>query len=264
MAHVILGGILLGVSMMTAVTARAAQEDATSQRDLVIILPGLGDSREGRRHMAKFGEEIAPRGFDVLVPEYIARRGVEQTVANLRHVLDQAKLDHYHKVHFFSYIIGTWSLNLVLKDKVIPNLGHIVSDRSPLQERAPAVVSRRIGLPTRIMMGRVVKDFSRTPYPPLHLPPDTHIGLLIENRATSLIRMFKNTTLAMGPLSWDPADLHQPHHDLLFTPLNHDEMYVNFDVIGPELLHFFQTGRFSDGARRTPLPGDPFRKHIGE
>jgi hypothetical protein len=35
-------------------------------------------------------------------------------------------------------------------------------------------------------------------------------------------------------------------------------MYLNFDQIGPELLHFYRNGRFSEEARRTPYEGDPF------
>ncbi len=40
--------------------------------------------------------------------------------------------------------------------------------------------------------------------------------------------------------------------------LDHDEMDDTFETIGPELIHFFSTGRSTEGAAREPLDGDPF------
>lgn len=227
--------------------------------DLVIVLPGLGDSKKGRRHMAEWGEQTP--GYTVVVPDYIERESVDASVASLEAFLEETDLTAYDEVHVFAYILGTWALNLYLEDHELPGLSSVVFNRSPIQERAPAVVHKRLTCATRIAFGPVLGDMADIPYPPVTLPEGVASGFIIENRATSLMRHFKRTALKMfGPLDWSVQALQHPVDDHLYTWVNHDEMYVSFDVIGPELLHFFEHGRFSDQAQREPSELDPWRR----
>ena len=49
----------------------------------------------------------------------------------------------------------------------------------------------------------------------------------------------------------------QRYDDCLYLPMNHDELYVRFADVWPELLAFIRTGRFTSTANRTPPTGDP-------
>ena len=44
----------------------------------------------------------------------------------------------------------------------------------------------------------------------------------------------------------------------MYVDLNHDELYVRFADVWPDVLAFIRSGRFSSGANRTPPSGDPF------
>jgi hypothetical protein len=109
----------------------------------------------------------------------------------------------------------------------------------------------------KILAGPMMKEFSRTPYPSLD-NRRIRVGLLIESKATKLIRRHKKTALSLGPIRWDTPSFQQTADDVHYTWLNHDDMYSRFDVIGPEIWHFIQHGRFSAAAQRVPFTDDPF------
>jgi hypothetical protein len=46
----------------------------------------------------------------------------------------------------------------------------------------------------------------------------------------------------------------------MYVFLHHDEMYYSFDVVGEDILAFYERGRFTDDARRVPCTEDPFRR----
>jgi hypothetical protein len=43
----------------------------------------------------------------------------------------------------------------------------------------------------------------------------------------------------------------------LYLDMNHDELYVRFAEIWPDLLSFIRTGRFTSSADRTPPQDSP-------
>ena len=139
------------------------------------------------------------------------------------------------------------------------NLCSIIYDRSPLQERAPRVVSERMKWLGKMAVGNVVVDISGIPYPTIE-KSNLRIGIIVESKATSIIRFFRKTTMSYGPIDWDNLDFKQDHDDLIFTRLNHDEMYYRFDLVGKDILHFLKSGSFREDARRTSFDWDPFEK----
>lgn len=232
--------------------------NAAAAEDLVVILPGLGDSKKGRKEMAAWGDSLP--GYTVVVPDYIPRDSVQHSTENLAEFFEQTDTSAYEEVHVFAYIMGTWSLNLYLQEHEIPGLRSVVYDRSPIQERAPSVVHRRIRCLTRVMFGPILGDLAGIAYPTYQAPEGVNTGLVIENRATSLMRTFKGTVEDMGPVTWDLDQFEHESDDAFYTWVNHDEMYLNFETIGPELLYFFENGRFTEGAQREPSELDPWRK----
>lgn len=230
---------------------------AKSEREAILILPGLGDSRKGRNAQEEF---FSNRGYDVYIPDFLDRKSFESSVANLANFYEEYGLNEYRKVHAFCYILGAFAINRVIDQMDHHNIATIVYDRSPLQERAPRVVVDRISVIGQIAAGKVVKDFSTVEYLPM-TDTSVQVGILIESKATVLIKTFKNTALSYGPVSWEPEDLNQFYDDHHYTWLNHAQMYTRFDVIGDEVMSFIRYGKFTNNAVKEPYNWDHFKKY---
>ena len=228
-----------------------------SEKEALIILPGIGDSRKGRRHQKKYFENV---GYDLYIPDYIDRRSYEGTIDRFTKLYDEYRLGEYKKVHIFSYILGSYVLNEFINESGKKNIKTIVYNRSPLQERAPRVVVETFPLVTKIFAGKVLHDFSRVIYKPI-LNDEVNIGVIVENKATPLIRRFKKKAMSYGPIDWNNLDLNQSYDELIYTPLNHDEMYYSFDVVGLDILEFIKYSKFTKEGRHKPYEWDPFEKN---
>jgi hypothetical protein len=228
-----------------------------SQKEAILILPGFGSKLHGNKDQKKYFSQTE---YDLFIPDYISRKSVEKSVDYVTRFMEKHHLSDYAKIHVFSYIVGSWTINSWILQHPKHNIASIVYDRSPLQERAPLVLVKDSPFLIRILAGPIMREFSQTPYPPIP-KSDIKMGILVEGKATKLIRRHQRTTLAIGPIRWDLEQFNQAHDDALYTWLNHDDMYERFDVIGADILFFFKHGHFTDTARRIPLEGDPFEKH---
>ncbi|MBX7057591.1 MAG: hypothetical protein K1X75_05955 [Leptospirales bacterium] len=207
--------------------------------------------------MQRFAEIARPHGYDVYVADYIRRDGLAESREALHTFVREQSLEGYRALHVFAFIAGAWSLNALLQERPLPNLRSLIYDRSPLQERAPAIAAQELSLPARILYGQVLFDLAQTPYP---VPPPTghlRLGLLIEAQASPLLRRYRAEAEAMGPISFAPQSFQQSFADAIYVDMHHDAMYIHFDALASELLHFFDHGVFSPAANRRP-PDDPF------
>jgi hypothetical protein len=231
-----------------------------AEREMIVVLLGLGGGASERRSIKRF---LKNKGYDIYIPDYISRKSVEESVLNLKENFDEINVYEYGKIHIFAYILGSWTINLYLQKYELNNLCTIIYDRSPLQERAPYLVSENIPFITRILMGRIVKDLSQIEYPPL-TKKDIKVGLIIENRATGILRIFKKKAIAMGPMYWEVDSLHERYDDFFYTWLNHNQMYDKIDNIDDEIFYFLEHDSFSQKARKEVYEGDPFLKYTEE
>ncbi len=227
-----------------------------AEKEAILVLPGVGDSKKRRKHQKAFFEKM---DYDLFIPDYIERKSYVSTLENLSKFYEDQNLGDYKKVHVFSYILGSWILNEYINKNGHQNIATIVYDRSPLQERAPQVAVDKMPLLTKIIKGKIIKDLTEHPYPSID-QKDIRIGIIVENKATRLIRIFKKKTLSYGPINWNNLNFDQSHDDLMFTKLNHDQMYFSFDVIGTDIMHFIEHGSFSTNARRDCYNWDVFEK----
>jgi len=234
----------------------AQPESAKSAKSAILILPGFGDSPKKRKAQKAFFEN---KGHDVYIPDFHHRKSIDLTVDKLERFMTHHQLESYESVHVYSYILGAWVLNQYLAKTEITNIKTIIYDRSPLQERAPKTIVARLGLVGRMLKGKVLKEMSLTPYTPM-TNDAINVGIIIECKATKIIKIFKRKALSYGPIVWDPAYLKQAHNDAIYVPLDHNEMYTRFDVIGTELLYFIEHGAFPSESRRTKWDFDPFEK----
>ena len=60
--------------------------------------------------------------------------------------------------------------------------------------------------------------------------------------------------------SKDHFGIERNYDDYFHTWLDHDLMYRRFDVIGEEILFFFQNGIFTKNAKKSKYDFDPFKK----
>jgi pimeloyl-ACP methyl ester carboxylesterase len=229
--------------------------------ELILILPGLGMKRAALDHVQRFAETADSAGFDLLLADFRSRWSVDAGVEKLHDFLEQQGLSRYERVHVFAYILGGYTFNRYLERFPMPNLGNVVYDRSPLQELAPRLATTGwFSVLTYIGVGPVVADLRATPYSPLPSSEERKIGLIVENRATQFVRKRRKRALALRPLTFEPDSLGQEYDSVYHVRFNHDEMYTNYRVFGPELLRFFRFGDFSASVPRQPLGIDPFSK----
>lgn len=232
-------------------------EISRSEKEALIILPGLRDVKKGRKYQNKYFNNV---GYDLYIPYYIDKDSFDGTVKKFTQFYEDQKLGEYKKVHVFAYVLGSWVINIFINEHGLGNISTIVYDRSPLQERAPKVIVEKIPCIGKLLAGQVLKDFSLLSYPSIP-KKGLKIGILVESKATPLIRHFRKTTINMGPIDWNNLNFNQDYDDLIFTRLNHDEMYYSFDEIGSDILHFIKNGVFTKEARREWFDWDPFEKY---
>ncbi len=223
----------------------------------MLILPGFGDSGKGRKHQKDFFGDV---GYDLYIPDFTDRKSFEGTLQNINEFYYNHELDKYSKVHVFSYIMGSWVINSFINENGKKNISTIVYDWSPLQERAPKIIAEKMPLLGIMKVGKVLVDLSNLEYPPIE-KQGISIGIIVESKATPLIRIFKKQALSYGKLNWSAASFNQVHDDLIYTRLNHDQMYILFDVIGEDILNFIKFGKFKEASQRTPYDWDIFSKN---
>ena len=224
------------------------------EKEAILILPGFGSKIQGTLHIADF---FFNKGYDIYIPDYISRKSIEKCVTNLDKFIISYKLKEYKKIHVFSYIIGSWTLNTWINNNPINNIATIIYDRSPLQERAPYALVKDVPLLIRIISGKIMKEFSVTKYPTI-AKNNLNIGIIIESKATKLLAKHKKSALDVGPVNWDVTNLNQNYTDKFYITLNHDQMYYRFDVSGNEIFYFIKNNKFTETAKRHPYTEDPF------
>ena len=70
----------------------------------------------------------------------------------------------------------------------------------------------------------------------------------------------KKSSYEYGEYSFEVQKIEKNYDDYFHTWLDHDLMYRRFDVIGKEILFFFENGMFTENAKRTKYDFDPFKK----
>lgn len=225
-------------------------------KEAILILVGFGSKIQGTKEIASY---FFNKGYDIFIPDYISRSSILNSVENLNNFILTYKLKQYKKIHVFSYIIGSWTLNNWIYNNPKNNIESIIYDRSPLQERAPYALIKDYKYLISIVFGNIMKEFSTSPYPPI-IKNKINIGLIIESTPTKLIIKHKKSTLSLGPINWNVKSLNQEYTDFFYINLNHDEMYKRFDISGNEIMNFIKYHKFTDSAKRSPYNENSFIK----
>ena len=236
---------------------RQSSGDVVSEKTAVVILNGFGDSRKNRKKQTAFFETL---GYDFFIPKYKDRGSLDGCVKNFTDFYENQNLQEYKEVSVLCYIIGGYVLNRLIENEGFGNIKTIIYDRSPIQERAPNVAADKIKLISILMIGKVIVEFSEVEKPNLTSTKGVKVGLIIENKATPLMRLFHKASDSYGPYDFSPYHIDPNLDDYFHTILNHDEMYYRFDEIGGEIEYFLENGRFTSGAMRDVYEWDKFEK----
>ena len=247
-------GVLLALPLLAAASLQPVTPPA-SRAEAFLVLRGFGYSGAGERALKTLEPAINAQGMDLHVPDYISRSGLDDSRKKLQRFI-QERIARYERVHVFAFIAGGWTLNPLVAAGGLPRLATVIYDRSPLQERAPRIADEELHFLTWVRYGSPVFDLARTPYPPL--TANVKVGLVVETSPTSFIRDHEKTARSYGPFRFDCDAFAQRHDDCIYVNLNHDELYVRFADVWPEVLSFIRTGRFTSAAHRGPPQGDPF------
>lgn len=225
-----------------------------SEKSVILIIPGFGSINHGVKNIKNY---YAHRGFDILIPDFISRKGIDECVQNLDEFVVNYQLKEYQNVHVLCYIIGGWTFNEWYSPNKLENLRNVIYDRSPLQERAPCVLISDAPVLWKLIVGKVLAEMCETPYKPIEYNETVNVGLLIETIPTKLISKRKKTASSYGPIDWSVEGLQQEHDDFQFIELNHDDLYEDFDEAGSAVFYFFEHGKFAPNANRTVPTIDP-------
>jgi hypothetical protein len=228
----------------------------TARSEALLILPGFGYGRDAERTLRALAPTLGAEGFDLYVPSYISRRGLDASRGHLREFIREHRLERYERLHVFAFIAGGWTFNPLAGSPGLPNLATVLYDRSPLQERAARIATDHLRLLTWIRYGTPVFDFARTAYPALSAPR-ARVALLVETRPTAFVTKRAAAARSYGPLRFDCDSFGQPYDDCAFVALSHDQMYDRFSEVLPDVLAFIRTGRFTSAAVREPPQIDP-------
>jgi hypothetical protein len=251
-------GLCCGSACCAHTLARPVAATAAPVADAVLVLPGFGYGRASERAIRALAPSMAAEGFELFVPTYVARRGLDDSRDRLSRFLREQSLDRYRRVHIFAFLAGGWTVNPLLETGTLPNLATIVYDRSPLQERAPRIADETLHLLTWIRYGSPVFDLARTPYPPL-TRATPRVALLVETRPTAFLIRHAEVARRYGPLRFECDSFSQRYDDCAYMPFTHDDVYRRFADVWPEVKSFIQSGHFTAAATRTPPDGDPLR-----
>jgi hypothetical protein len=234
----------------------AGHTRVASRTDALLVLPGFGYNGAGEKAFHALADSVAAEGIDLFVPTYISRGGLAQSRVNLGQFIRDHRLDRYDRLHVFAFIAGAWTFNPMIEKARLTNLATVVYDRSPYQERAPRVADEELHFLTWLRYGSPVFDVARTPYPPLS-QPDVKVAIVVETMPTAFVKGHEATVRSFGPIDFECDAFMQRHDDCMYVPLSHDDMYVRFATMWPELLGFIREGHFSRAANRVPPSGDP-------
>ena len=221
------------------------------KQDALLVLPGFGYGRSGEKTLRSLAASMARDGVDLYVPTYVTRSGLATSRARLERFIRDNRLDRYERVHVFAFLAGAWTLNPLIERQPLPNLVSVIYDRSPFQERAPRIATTRLHFFTWLRYGSTVFDVARTPYRTLEAP-EVKVALMVETAPTSFIRRYADAARDDGPFDFACGSFVQRYDDCLYLPMNHDEVYVRFAEVWPEVKTFIRTGRFSGAANRMP------------
>jgi hypothetical protein len=251
--------ILLGLAASTLIAscARSVPRDP-ARRDALLVVPGFGYDDDAARAIRATDKAFAAEGIDLFVAGYLRRKGIAASRDALLEIYREQGLDRYERVHVFAFIAGSWTLNPALADGQMPNVATVIYDRSPYQERAPRIAMDRLRIPTRLFYGNVLFDVARAPYPPLD-PGRRRVGILVETRPTGFIKRFAGTAAKYGPFDFRCNAFSLRYDDCAYIDMSHDDLYVKFSRVVPEIVGFIRNGRFTAGANRAPPVRDSTR-----
>jgi hypothetical protein len=222
-----------------AVTPQAPRTEA------LLVLPGFGYTGKGEHAFRDLSAAVARDGYDLYVPDFIARGGIAESRENLARFIRDQHLDRYERLHVFAFLAGAWTLNPLVEQHPLPNLKTVVYDRSPYQERAPRLALENLRFLTWVKYGSPVFDIARTPYPPL-TTPDVKVAIVVETIPTKFVEKRAEKARRYGPYAFECDAFRQRHDDCTYVAMNHDDLYARFAEVWPEVRSFIRTGHFEN------------------
>ncbi len=224
--------------------------------EALVILGGISGIKEKRENkkIIYFTEKHFKEksGCDVYCFDYISDRSFNGSYDNFVKNLDTVKNKDYEKIHFFCFIYGGVILFKYLENNKLDNLGGIVLDRGPLEEKLSKAVGKKIGGKALLKFygGNNIIEFSKLEY--FKVPDNlknVNIGIIIETKPGRLAKMFFKDIVKLSP-NFEPGKIIERSDDFFYINLDHEEMYLKPDEYSDEVLYFLKNNKFSGNADR--------------
>lgn len=230
------------------------QPENISEREAIVVIHGLGGSKKKKKKIFK---ALKDSEYDIYIPDFLDHNSLDSCYSNFDNFWKEYQINDYKKVHVLSYILGGYVINRFIRERKDAHITSVLYDRSPTQERAPYVLVKNIPRLIRMIAGPVVEEFYKAGYTPVE-KGEMNIGLIIESKATIMVKTFQESALDLGPYEYAPEKFNQDFDDFFYIPLNHFGMYTELSSIKSEIFEFCKNSRFSENARREPFKNDAF------
>jgi hypothetical protein len=246
--------VLIGTKINAEEFVQTHEGQSLIKKEAILIIPGLNKFFHGTEKIKEFYNN---NGYDLFIFDFKGRYSLLENQEKLELFYKKHRLNKYHSLHVLSYIVGAWILNPLIKKLPHENLKTIIYDRSPIQESIRELITHiPEGVNDYLFYG-IIDDFTYTSYTPVSLK-GVNIGIIIENRPTNMAKNLEKYIRKLGPLNFNPNQFSQNYNDYFYIWANHDDMYVQYEGIVPEVFYFIKHGHFSSAVKRKPVDADPF------
>jgi pimeloyl-ACP methyl ester carboxylesterase len=234
-------GRALAGALLLLIGCAAPRPDA--EREVVVLLHGLGRSSQSMRSMERY---LAGHGYRVLNLRYPSRQaGLRELVENLRWQLEYARLAPDRPVHFVAHSAGGMVARVFLDSYEFP-VGRVVLLAPPNRGSALAAALRDSAL-VRRLLGPLLDEFAEGPrsLPARLPPPDYPVGVIAGTR--SALPFFSKLIPGDddGIVGVDETRL-DGMADFLTVERSHTWIMSSLEV-QRQTLSFLRTGRFDRG-----------------
>ncbi|MEY2937537.1 MAG: hypothetical protein RL062_126 [Bacteroidota bacterium] len=230
------------------------------KREAILLLNGFGSLYHTDKNQIK---ALAHQGFDLLIPDYIDRKSIQDCVKNVESFYQENQLSQYKAIHVFSYIVGSWTVNQWIAHYHPNNIASIIYDRSALQETVPQILDNENPFLSKVLFGKIMHDIATMPYPVLNAP-NFPIAMIIECKASHILYKKREGFAKLPSPQHNVESFRQPTDNFAYYFQSHDDLYTQLDQISADLIYFYRNGHFPNTVQREPCMDDPFKTYTHE
>jgi triacylglycerol lipase len=214
---------------------------STNQRHLVVLMHGLGRTRESMKMLEK---RLLRQGYEVHNLNYPSRkRSIDDLVEVLHEDLTRCCVAPERKIHFVTHSLGGILVRAYLKKYSIENLGRVVMMSPPNQGSEIVDLLRNLWLFQKVTGPAGQQLGTDSTSVPNSLGPVTFtLGIITGNRSINPFFSWMIPGPDDGQVAVERAKV-EGMTDFLIVPYGHT-FIMRHEAVAQQTVHFLRTGHF--------------------